>query len=148
MWHCKRFNDLTNDELYQILYLRTATFVVAQHRTYQEVDNRDQAAWHIFKTNQTGKIVAYARVFLINNDRDVSFGRVVTSPEVSGQGVGAELLTKIMATIRQHFPAKKIVIESQVQVQGFYERVDFKPVGQPFIYKSTPHIKMTHAPLN
>ncbi|MCI1290515.1 MAG: GNAT family N-acetyltransferase [Lactobacillus sp.] len=148
MWHCKRFNDLTNNELYQILYLRTATFVVAQHRIYQEVDNSDQAAWHIFKSNAEGKIVAYARVFLIDDGRNVSFGRVVTSPEVRGQGVGGQLLTKIMDTIRQHYPDKNIVIESQVQVQGFYERVNFQPVGQPFIYKATPHIKMTHAPLN
>ncbi|MCH3904349.1 MAG: GNAT family N-acetyltransferase [Lactobacillus sp.] len=148
MWQCKQFSQLTTNELYQILYLRTATFVVAQHRIYQEVDNIDQTAWHLFKTDESGTVIAYARIFTINHGQEVSFGRVVTSPAVRGQGVGGQLLTKIMAFIKQHFPGKKIVIEAQVQVTGFYRRENFTTFGKPFIYKSTPHIKMVHAPLN
>lgn len=53
MWQIKRFNELTVNELYRILYLRTATFVVDQKRIYQEVDNRDQQAIHIFKIDST-----------------------------------------------------------------------------------------------
>lgn len=77
----------------------------------------------------------------------VTFGRVVTSNKVRGQGVGGQLLTKIMEVIRENFPGKLIEIEAQKQVQGFYERADFVSDGEPFIYKSTPHIKMVHQPL-
>ena len=144
MWNVKKFNELTINELYQILYLRVKTFVVDQERIYQEVDNKDQKAFHIFKQDKNGEVVAYARIFLVDNNKKVSFGRVVTSDKVRGQGLGGKLLDQIMESIRDFFPNKEIVIEAQIQVQGFYERVNFKSIGDPFIYKSTPHIKMIH----
>lgn len=144
MWKVKSFTELTTNELYQILALRNQVFVVAQKRLYQDTDNRDQAALHIFKEDQEGKVVAYARIFLIDNNQAVSFGRVVTSDQVRGQGVGGQLLDRIMQVIQQQFPNKPIEIEAQVQVQGFYERVGFVSAGNPFIYKTTPHIKMVH----
>lgn len=147
MWQVKKFAELSVNELYQILYLRTATFVVDQKRIYQEVDNRDQKAIHIFDLGPKGQILAYARVFLIDHGQRVSFGRVVTSKKIRGQGVGGQLLKRIMQVIKKYYPDKKISIESQVQVQGFYRQVGFKSEGQAFIYKSTPHIKMVHAPL-
>lgn len=147
MWQIKTFDELTVNELYRILYLRTATFVVDQKRIYQEVDNRDQKAIHIFDLDASGRILAYARVFPINHGQAVSFGRVVTSKKVRGQGVGGQLLKRIMQVIRKYYPNKKISIESQVQVQGFYRQAGFKSEGKAFIYKSTPHIKMVHAPL-
>lgn len=48
-----------------------------------------------------------------------------------------------MRTIQHEFPGKPIEIEDQVQVKGFY-RVSFISEGKPFVYKSTPHIKMVH----
>lgn len=147
MWEIKRFAQLSTAELYNILYLRTKIFVVDQKRIYQEVDGRDPHAIHIFDLTAGGKILAYARIFLIDHGQTVSFGRVVTSPQVRGQGLGGQLLDKVMATIKREYPNKPIAIESQVQVQGFYQRVGFISQGQPFIYKSTPHIKMVHPPL-
>lgn len=146
-WQIKRFDELTTTELYQILRLRTAVFVVNQQRIYQEVDNRDLKAIHVFALAGNNEIVAYARVFLTDNGQKVTFGRVVTSEQVRGQGVGGQLLTKIMQTIRHSFPGKPIEIESQAQVQGFYERAGFVAQGEPFIYESTPHVKMMHQPL-
>lgn len=49
-----------------------------------------------------------------------------------------------MQTIQQEFPNKSIEIEAQVQVEDFYKRVGFVSEGEPFIYKTTPHIKMVH----
>lgn len=142
MWETKRFNKLTVTDLYQILALRAQIFVVDQQRIYQDPDGHDQKAIHIFNRDEDGDIVAYARVFLKGNE--VSFGRVVTSNKVRGQGLGGQLLDKIMQTIQQEFPNKSIEIEAQVQVEDFYKRVGFVSEGEPFIYKTTPHIKMVH----
>lgn len=46
-----------------------------------------------------------------------------------------------MQTIQQEFPGRQIEIEAQVQVEDFYKRVGFVSEGEPFIYKTTPHIK-------
>ncbi len=125
--------------------------MVAQKRIYQEIDGRDLRVLHIFKTGQNGKIVAYARVFLLDDGQTVSFGRVVTSKAARGQGVGGQLLNQVMTTIKKHYPDRPIAIESQQQVHGFYRRVGFVSQGKPFsyksTYKSTPHVKMVHAPL-
>ena len=144
MWQIKKFNELTIDELYSIMRLRVKTFVVEQNRIYQELDNQDQSALHLFNLDENGEIVAYARIFLVDNNQKVSFGRVVTSDKVRGQGFGGKLLDQIMEAIQKFFPNKEIVIEAQVQVQDFYKRVGFKSVGEPFIYNLTPHVKMIH----
>ncbi|TKV25064.1 GNAT family N-acetyltransferase, partial [Citrobacter sp. TBCS-11] len=36
IWKLKNFNQLTTDEMYQLLSLRTAVFVVEQNCPYQE----------------------------------------------------------------------------------------------------------------
>ncbi|HJA46275.1 MAG TPA: GNAT family N-acetyltransferase [Candidatus Limosilactobacillus excrementigallinarum] len=146
VWRVKNFNELTVSELYQIMLLRAKVFVVDQKRIYQDPDNRDQQAIHIFKQDQDGEVVAYARVFLAD-EQTVTFGRVVTSNKVRGQGIGGQLLDKIMEVIQKNYPGKLIEIEAQEQVQGFYEPAGFVSEGEPFIYKSTPHIKMVHQPL-
>lgn len=146
MWKVKSFAELSTMELYKIMYLRTATFVVEQKRIYQEVDENDLHAFHVFKEDRDGTIVAYARIFLLQ-PTIVTFGRVVTSQQVRGQGVGKELLAQIMQTIAEHFPNKKIEIEAQAQVKGYYERAGFTAEGAEFIFESTPHIKMTHTAL-
>lgn len=146
MWKIKDFKQLTAREFYEIAYLRTETFVVAQQRIYQEVDQKDPVAVHVFN-EQEGRIMAYARVYLIADGQKVSFGRVVTSPAARGQGMGRKLMEYVMTAIRDNYPGKTIEIEAQTQVQGFYEKFGFRPVGQPFIFESTPHIKMVHEPL-
>ncbi|WP_040470564.1 GNAT family N-acetyltransferase [Lentilactobacillus kisonensis] len=142
MWHAKRFNELTNTEIFRIYELRTSVFVVSQKRIYQEVDKNDLKAIHVFKTDANDEIIAYARVF---QDHDhVTFGRVVTRKDYRGQGLGNELMENIIAVIRNDYPGLRVEIESQAQVKGFYEKFLFKPIGNVFTFESTPHIKMVH----
>lgn len=146
-WKIKHFNELTTDELYKIYFLRTSTFVVGQKRIYQEVDEKDPQSIHIFNIDKDNEIIAYARVYLIDNGSKVSFGRVVTSLKVRGQGMGRELIDKIIEAIQTYFPNKLIEIEAQKQVEGYYQKFGFSSQGKPFIFESTPHIVMTHPAL-
>ncbi|VDG21093.1 GNAT family N-acetyltransferase [Lactobacillus sp.] [Lactiplantibacillus mudanjiangensis] len=139
MWQSKTFTELTTSELYAIYNLRVKTFVVEQQRIYQEVDEIDITAIHIFKMHN-GKIIAYARVF--QEDDHLSFGRVVVDASQRGQHLGAALMTQILAVAKDRFPVEPIQIEAQIQVQAFYERYNFQVVGQPFIFNQTPHLKM------
>ncbi|MCH5688298.1 hypothetical protein LWM68_30980 [Niabella sp. W65] len=43
-WICKSFNELTLQELYLALQLRSEVFVVEQHCYYQDVDGKDEKA--------------------------------------------------------------------------------------------------------
>lgn len=141
MWYSKKFSELSTDELFKILYLRTKVFVVDQNRVYQEVDKHDPEAIHIFDL-ENGQIVAYARVF--NQNDKVTFGRVLTSPDYRGQGLGNELMQHILNTIKKDFPKKEVEIDAQVQVEGFYQKFHFQTQGSAFLFNHTPHLKMTH----
>lgn len=145
MWQAKNFESLTTYELYQIYFLRTKTFVVDQKRIYQEVDAHDLTAWHVFNITDQ-QVIAYARIFLEGDQ--LTFGRVVTDQKYRGQGLGRELMEQIFQTITAHFPSKPIAIEAQQQVEAFYQKFDFVSQGQPFIFESTPHIKMIHPALS
>lgn len=144
MWKTKSFSELSTKELYEIYHLRVSTFVVAQKRIYQEVDENDLSALHVFY--QDDSIVAYSRIY--KEDHHVTFGRVVTDPAHRGIGLGAQLMSNVLTAIQQHFAGLPIEIEAQVPVKGFYEKYGFKTVGEQFIFNSTPHIKMVHEPLN
>ena len=62
----KSFSDLTKEELYNILSLRSEVFIVEQNCVYQDIDQNDQLALHVFlkKNNQ---IIAYTRIFKPND---------------------------------------------------------------------------------
>ena len=54
----KTFYELNNQELYQILRLRSEVFVVEQDCVYQDLDNKDQISVHVFQ-KEKDEIVAY-----------------------------------------------------------------------------------------
>ena len=57
----KHFSELTAQELYEIYRLRVSVFVVEQKCCYQEVDDADKDAYHVWLRDEDG-IEAYARV--------------------------------------------------------------------------------------
>ena len=58
----KSFNELTTNELYAILQLRSEVFVVEQDCIYQDIDDKDQKAVHVIGYKNT-KVIAYTRIF-------------------------------------------------------------------------------------
>ncbi len=62
IWHLKTFEELTNTELYNILKLRSEIFVVEQNCIFQDLDDKDQKAFHFFTQNEH-EILAYTRFF-------------------------------------------------------------------------------------
>ena len=83
--YVKRFEELSAGELYDILQLRVAVFVVEQQCAYQELDGKDFCALHVYLKDEAG-IQAYLRVL----DKGVSFeevsiGRVLTRKRNSFQ---------------------------------------------------------------
>ena len=59
--HQKTFQELTVDELYELLRVRSEVFVVEQNCVYQDMDYDDQESIHLWLT-VADKVVALARV--------------------------------------------------------------------------------------
>ena len=59
--HKKAFSELTLEELYELLRVRSEVFVVEQDCVYQDLDGDDQASVHLWLTEED-KVVALCRV--------------------------------------------------------------------------------------
>ena len=60
--HIKKFQELTADEIYNILKLRSEVFVVEQNCVYQDLDGKDDRAMHLFYKEEN-EMIAYTRIF-------------------------------------------------------------------------------------
>ena len=139
--HEKLFSELTLDELYELLRIRTEVFVVEQDCVYQDMDGDDQASVHLWLT-EGEKVVALCRVCPAGTHmEEVSVGRVITT--VRGKGYGKRIMLEGIRAAQEHFRAKRIDIEAQEYAKGFYEQVGFRQSSEPFILDGISHIKMT-----
>ena len=59
--HTKTFSQLSTRELFEILKFRCAVFVVEQNCPYQDIDDIDLSAHHVFYEAQTYAIGFYEK---------------------------------------------------------------------------------------
>ena len=141
MLHKKTFHELTVDELYELLRVRSEVFVVEQYCVYQDMDGDDQKAIHLWLT-VADKVVALARVCPAGTHmEEVSIGRVITTER--NRGYGKQIMLHAIDAAIGHFNAKRIDIEAQEYARGFYESVGFRQSSESFMLDGIPHIKMT-----
>lgn len=139
-FHKRLFRELTLDELYALLRVRSEVFVVEQDCVYQDLDNDDQQAIHLWLTRDD-KIVAMARVCPAGTHmEELSIGRVITTER--GRGYGKQIMLRAIEAAKEHFCAKLIAIEAQEYAKGFYEGVGFRQSSETFMLDGIPHIKM------
>ncbi|AWH84400.1 GNAT family N-acetyltransferase [Flavobacterium album] len=143
----KRFNELSLDELYQVLQLRSEVFVVEQNCVYQDIDGKDAKALHLLGTFDN-KIVAYTRLFAPGYYfENASIGRVVISPKFRDRKWGHGLMKASIDGIREHFSTGNITISAQLYLKKFYESHGFVQDGEQYLEDDIPHIRM-HAAIS
>ena len=136
----KRFSELTKEELYAILKLRVSVFVVEQSCPYMELDDRDQAAIHVF-LREKGEIQAYLRVMDRGvSSEQVSIGRVIAVKRRCG--LGTEVLRAGIRTAAEEFKADSIYLEAQTYARSLYEKQGFRQISEEFLEDGIPHIQM------
>ena len=139
--HKKAFRELTLDELYELLRVRSEVFVVEQDCVYQDMDGDDQASIHLWLTADD-RVVALARVCPAGTHmKEVSIGRVVTTER--GKGYGKQIMLRAIDAAIEHFDARHIDLEAQQYAKGFYESVGFRQSSDTFMLDGIPHIRMT-----
>jgi len=138
--HIKIFNHLTTVELYEILKARAEVFVVEQNCVYQDLDEKDKKACHVWIEGD-GHIKAYLRVLERGvTFEEVSIGRVLTTER--GKGYGNEILKAGIDVAKDRFQAEAIRIEAQCYAKGYYEKHGFRQCSEEFLEDGIPHIQM------
>ena len=138
----KLYKDLTIDELYEILKLRSIVFVVEQNCIYQDLDDIDKASYHIYmKEKDKPEIKVYLRVF--EKDKDTAqIGRVVTAQDKRRKGYASELIKKGIEIAKNEMKKNKVYLEGQVYASKLYEKLGFKIISDEFLEDGIPHYKM------
>lgn len=66
----KKFEELTAEELYEILKSRNEIFVIEQECIFQDCDDRDYG-YHVFCRDDSGRVTAYMRIYEIDQPPEV-----------------------------------------------------------------------------
>lgn len=136
----KMFDELSLEEYHELLKLRCSVFVVEQQSPYQEVDDADKEALHLWFSDDGG-LAAYARVLPAGvTHPSPSIGRVIAVSR--GNGIGRAIMEEAIRAARERFGAEEVAIEAQVQARGFYEKLGFVQSSDEFDDAGIPHIEM------
>jgi len=143
-WELKKFADLTNKELYDVLRLRVDIFVVEQTCPYPEIDGKDPKSLHLMHW-ENGNLVAYARILPPGLSFDEpSIGRVIVAESHRGTGLGHELLDRaIKASVAEY--NKPIKIGAQAYLEKYYGAAGFVTVSDVYLEDDIPHIDMVRS---
>lgn len=137
MIHDRTFGELSVDELYALLRLRSAVFVVEQECAYLDLDGRDTepSARHVWAAADDGRPRAYLRVLDDGDERRI--GRVVTDPSARSNGLAARLVAHVLEHHRGPW-----VLDAQSHLTGWYARFGFTVAGDEFVEDGIAHVPM------
>ena len=142
MIEIKTFSELSKQELYQILRLRSEVFVVEQNCIYQDIDNKDQSAIHLYY-KKNDQIVAYTRIFKAGYYyENPCIGRVVVLKKIRGKGLGKKVMRYSIEFIKQNLKGEKIELSAQKYLDKFYKDLGFYKTGEDYLEDGIPHQRM------
>lgn len=138
----KTFKQLTTDELYAILQLRSEVFVVEQDCVYQDIDYKDQNALHVLGFKDKN-LVAYTRIFKPGDYLDsASIGRVIVKENERKYRYGYTIMEASIKAIKDYYNESKIKISAQVYLKKFYNNLGFEETGEEYLEDGIPHMGM------
>lgn len=138
----KDYQQLTKEELYDLLQLRSEVFVVEQDCVYQDIDGKDQKALHVlgYKNNQ---LIAYTRLFKPGDYfNEASIGRVVVRDTERTHKYGYDIMKASIDAVTKYYTQSEIRISAQTHLKRFYSNLGFKEVGEEYLEDGIPHINM------
>ncbi len=143
IWKWFQFNELTPNQLYDILQLREQVFTFRQDCNEPDMDNVDRTALH-FTAYDEKQLTAYLRVY--HADDKLKIGRVVVNPGFQGKGLGRELMVRAVKDLQQQFPGKAIAMSAQYYLEKFYQSLGFATISDVYMEAGIQHVRMMLSP--
>ena len=151
-WQWCAFDELATADLYAVLALRQAVFVIEQACVFPDIDWHDQQACHLLGWQAGGAgserfLAAYLRCLPPGiKFAECAIGRVVTAPAVRGSGIGRLLVAEGLRRAESLYPAQPIRIGAQMHLERFYAGFGFDAASAPYDEDDIMHIEMLRPP--
>ncbi|PZO20839.1 MAG: 4-hydroxybenzoyl-CoA thioesterase [Burkholderiales bacterium] len=121
--------------------LRTAVFVEEQRIPKElEWDAADATAVHAVAYNRLGRPLATGRL-LAHEPGTSKIGRMAVDRTLRGGRLGRDVLQALTETARERGDAE-VVLHAQRSAEGFYARLGYTVLGDPFEEAGIPHVTM------
>ncbi|HEY1531589.1 MAG TPA: GNAT family N-acetyltransferase [Galbitalea sp.] len=139
----RAWGELTSDDLYAFLKLRTDVFFLEQNITETELDDRDNEpdTRHYWISDDQGA-AAYLRTLRdadpAHRDAHRLIGRVVVRADRRGEGLSQQLLTEAIA----RHGSEAMLLHAQEYIAPLYARFGFEPFGEVYEEAGIPHLSM------
>lgn len=140
---CKKFDDLSPQELFDIIQLRAKVFIVEQNCVYLDPDEKDNKSYHM-AMYMDQKCVACTRILApgISYEKYSSIGRVCTLTEYRRLSLGRIIMQKSIEETEILFPHVDIKISAQSYLIPFYQSFGFEVTGTEYMEDNIPHTGM------
>jgi ElaA protein len=143
VWHWAHFQELAPADLYDIVALRTAIFIVEQNCPYQDSDGADRVSHHLWTRDANGEIAAYLRVVPPGvKYAEPSLGRIASAASARRTGLGRALVLEGIARVADLYGSTPIRIGAQRYLLRFYEQLGFVSTGYEYDEDDIPHTEM------
>jgi ElaA protein len=141
-WSWKTFDQLSKEELYELLSLRQSIFVVEQKSWYLDADGLDNCSLHLLiKLNDL--LLGYLRLLPPKIKYDTpSIGRIAILENYRGNKIGSRLVKEGIQKSLETFSTHSLTISAQEYLIKFYEDHGFKVFGEVYDEDGIPHIQM------
>ena len=142
----RAWDELTTNDVYAFLKLRTDVFFLEQKIDETELDDRDQEpeTRHYWITDDDGT-AAYLRTLRdadpTHLDAHRLIGRVVVRADRRGEGLMQQLLD---AVVERH-GSEAMLLHAQEYIAPLYARYGFVPFGGVYEEAGMPHLSMYRA---
>lgn len=142
-WQCIGFHELSGKQIYLILQARNAVFAVEQNCVYQDMDDVDFTSLHLIGWAHKNQLAAYLRITAPNTCYpEPSLGRVLSTVNFRGQGIGRQLMAEGLKQTNAHYPGQAIRINAQVYLREFYRSFGFDCVSEEYLEDGIVHVEM------
>ena len=130
----KHFSELTLQELYEILRLRSEVFITEQHGCYLDPDGIDCSSVHIFLWDEANqRAEACLRLFpRPGASGTMQIGRLAVRSRRCG--TGSRLMEQARILARDQYQSTDLFLEGRSSARAFYEACGYRaslPAGYP-----------------
>jgi ElaA protein len=136
------FAELTPRELYDVLRLRCAVFIVEQNCAYADIDGNDPQARHLL-AYLGPDFVGCLRLFTPEAaGSSARLGRIVVEPAHRAAGLGRVLMRTGLTEVRRLCGAVPVELSAQSHLERFYAGLGFARFTDDYLEDGIPHCDM------